>query len=385
MKRRNFLKGSLGTLYMMASPNMAFPDVKLPEKRLLVVLLRGGLDGLAAVPPLADKNLSKIRKDVLVQGANDLDGFFGIHPNLKFLENEYHSGNAAFVHATSFPYTGRSHFDGQNIMETGSEQAYAVTSGWVGRAMNAAGFSSLAVSLPIPIILRGNEVNSNYFPTNFSKATKKEYAEVEKMWKSDSQLNGMLKDISSRDTMKHGRGDTIDLVGYAASQMHKTNGPRVGLLEIDGFDTHALQGNEQGEHAELLEDLDNILRVFKERMGPLYDDTAIVTVTEFGRTAFENGTQGTDHGWASSMILAGGLVKGKQVVSDWPGLSKRNLFEDRDLTMTIDARDIYAEVVKTVFDLEDDVISEHVFLGYKPEKYYGLLKKIIECIKLFNS
>ena len=375
MKRRNFLKGSLGTLYMMASPNMAFPDVKLPEKRLLVVLLRGGLDGLAAVPPLADKNLSKIRKDVLVQGANDLDGFFGIHPNLKFLENEYHSGNAAFVHATSFPYTGRSHFDGQNIMETGSEQAYAVTSGWVGRAMNAAGFSSLAVSLPIPIILRGNEVNSNYFPTNFSKATKKEYAEVEKMWNSDSQLNGMLKDISSRDTMKHGRGDTIDLVGYAASQMHKTNGPRVGLLEIDGFDTHALQGNEQGEHAELLEDLDNILRVFKERMGPLYDDTAIVTVTEFGRTAFENGTQGTDHGWASSMILAGGLVKGKQVVSDWPGLSKRNLFEDRDLTMTIDARDIYAEVVKTVFDLEDDVISEHVFLGYKPEKYYGLLKR----------
>ena len=376
MKRRNFLKGSLGTLYMMASPNMAFPDVKLSEKRLLVVLLRGGLDGLAAVPPLADKNLSKIRKDVLVQGANDLDGFFGIHPNLKFLESEYQSGNAAFVHATSFPYTGRSHFDGQNIMETGSEQAYAVTSGWVGRAMNAAGFSSLAVSLPIPIILRGNEVNSNYFPTNFSKATQKEYAEIEKMWKSDSQLNGMLKDISSRDTIKHGRGDTIELVGFAASQMHKPNGPRVGLLEIDGFDTHALQGNEQGEHAELLEDLDNILRFFKKRMGPLYDDTAIVTVTEFGRTAFENGTQGTDHGWGSSMILAGGLVNGKQVISDWPGLSKRNLFEDRDLKMTIDARDIYAEVVKTVFDLEDDVISEHVFLGYKPEKYHGLLKKI---------
>ena len=375
MKRRNFLKGSLGTLYMMASPNMAFPDVKLSEKRLLVVLLRGGLDGLAAVPPLADKNLSKIRKDVLVQGANDLDGFFGIHPNLKFLESEYQSGNAAFVHATSFPYTGRSHFDGQNIMETGSEQAYAVTSGWVGRAMNAAGFSSLAVSLPIPIILRGNEVNSNYFPTNFSKATQKEYAEVEKMWKSDSQLNGMLKDISSRDTIKHGRGDTIELVGFAASQMHKPNGPRVGLLEIDGFDTHALQGNEQGEHAELLEDLDNILRFFKKRMGPLYDDTAIVTVTEFGRTAFENGTQGTDHGWGSSMILAGGLVNGKQVISDWPGLSKRNLFEDRDLKMTIDVRDIYAEVVKTVFDLEDDVISEHVFLGYKPEKYHGLLKK----------
>ena len=109
MKRRNFLKGSLGTLYMMASPNMAFPDVKLSDKRLLVVLLRGGLDGLATIPPLGDKNLSKIRKDVLVQGANDLDGFFGIHPNLKFLESEYQSGNAAFVHATSFPYLSLIH------------------------------------------------------------------------------------------------------------------------------------------------------------------------------------------------------------------------------------------------------------------------------------
>ena len=375
MKRRNFLKGSLGTLYMMASPNMAFPDVKLSDKRLLVVLLRGGLDGLATIPPLGDKNLSKIRKDVLVQGANDLDGFFGIHQNLKFLESEYQSGNAAFVHATSFPYTGRSHFDGQNIMETGSEQAYAVTSGWVGRAMNAAGFSSLAVSLPIPIILRGNEVNSNYFPTNFAKASKTHYEDVERMWQSDSQLNGILSDVSSREMLLPGRGDTIELVSFAAKEMHKPNGPRVGLLEIDGFDTHALQGNEQGDHAELLEDLDNILKNFKRDMGPLYDDTAIVTVTEFGRTAFENGTQGTDHGWGSSMILAGGLVNGKQVVSDWPGLSKRNLFEDRDLKMTIDARDIYAEVVKTVFDLEDDVISEHVFLGYNPEKYHGLLKK----------
>jgi len=375
MKRRNFLKGSLCTLYMMASPNMAFPDVKLSDKRLLVVLLRGGLDGLATIPPLGDKNLSKIRKDVLVQGANDLDGFFGIHPNLKFLESEYQLGNAAFVHATSFPYTGRSHFDGQNIMETGSEQAYAVTSGWVGRAMNAAGFSSLAVSLPIPIILRGNEVNSNYFPTNFAKASKTHYEDVERMWQSDSQLNGILSDVSSREMLLPGRGDTIELVSFAAKEMHKPNGPRVGLLEIDGFDTHALQGNEQGDHAELLEDLDNILKNFKRDMGPLYDDTAIVTVTEFGRTAFENGTQGTDHGWGSSMILAGGLVNGKQVVSDWPGLSKRNLFEDRDLKMTIDARDIYAEVVKTVFDLEDDVISEHVFLGYKPEKYHGLLKK----------
>ena len=374
MERRDFLKGTLGTLYMMASPNMALPDTNPTEKRLLVVLLRGGMDGLASIPPLGDKNLSKIRKDILVNGANDLDGFFGINPSLRFLGSEYHKGRAAFVHATSFPYTGRSHFDGQNIMETGFEQAYAVTSGWVGRAMNAAGFSSLAVSLPIPIILRGNDLNSNYFPTNFPKTGKSVYKDVKKMWQNDPQLAGLLDPIISRRMQHGGRGDTRELVSFAAKEMHKPDGPRVGLLEFEGFDTHALQGNEDGHHAEILAELDGVLEGFKRQMGDLYDNTVVVTVTEFGRTASENGTQGTDHGWASAIFLAGGLVKGKQVISDWPGLGSKDLYEGRDLLMTIDARDVYAEVVKTVFDLNDEDIARDVFLGYRPEKSLGLMR-----------
>ena len=374
MERRDFLKGTLGTLYMMASPNMAFPDTNPTEKRLLLVLLRGGMDGLASVPPLGDKNLSKIRKDILVNGASDLDGFFGINPSLRFLGSEYHKGRAAFVHATSFPYTGRSHFDGQNIMETGFEQAYAVTSGWVGRAMNAAGFSSLAVSLPIPIILRGNDVNSNYFPTNFQKAGKSVYNDVKKMWQNDPQLAGLLDPIIGRQMHYGGRGDTRELVSFAAKEMHKPDGPRVGLLEFEGFDTHALQGNEHGHHAEILAELDGVLEGFKREMGDLYDNTVVVTVTEFGRTASENGTQGTDHGWASAIFLAGGLVKGKQVISDWPGLGSKDLYEGRDLLMTIDARDVYAEVIKTVFDLDDEEIARQVFVGYRPEKSLGLMR-----------
>ena len=374
MERRDFLKGTLGTLYMMASPNMALPDTNPTEKRLLVVLLRGGMDGLASIPPLGDKNLSKIRKDILVNGANDLDGFFGINPSLRFLGSEYHKGRAAFVHATSFPYTGRSHFDGQNIMETGFEQAYAVTSGWVGRAMNAAGFSSLAVSLPIPIILRGNDVNSNYFPTNFPKAGKSVYKDVKEMWQNDPQLAGLLDPIIGRRMQHGGRGDTRELVSFAAKEMHKPDGPRVGLLEFEGFDTHALQGNEDGHHAEILAELDGVLEGFKRQMGDFYDNTVVVTVTEFGRTASENGTQGTDHGWASAIFLAGGLVKGKQVISDWPGLGSKDLYEGRDLLMTIDARDVYAEVVKTVFDLNDEDIARDVFLGYRPEKSLGLMR-----------
>jgi uncharacterized protein (DUF1501 family) len=332
------------------------------------------MDGLASIPPLGDKNLSKIRKDILVNGANDLDGFFGINPSLRFLGSEYHKGRAAFVHATSFPYTGRSHFDGQNIMETGFEQAYAVTSGWVGRAMNAAGFSSLAVSLPIPIILRGNDVNSNYFPTNFPKAGKSVYKDVKEMWQNDPQLAGLLDPIIGRRMQHGGRGDTRELVSFAAKEMHKPDGPRVGLLEFEGFDTHALQGNEDGHHAEILAELDGVLEGFKRQMGDLYDNTVVVTVTEFGRTASENGTQGTDHGWASAIFLAGGLVKGKQVISDWPGLGSKDLYEGRDLLMTIDARDVYAEVVKTVFDLNDEDIARDVFLGYRPEKSLGLMR-----------
>jgi uncharacterized protein (DUF1501 family) len=376
MERRNFLKGTLGTLYMMATPNMAFPDTKITEKRLLIVLLRGGMDGLASIPPIGDKNLSKIRKDVLVNGADDLDGFFGINPSLKFLGSEYHQGRAAFVHATSFPYTGRSHFDGQNIMETGGEQAYALTSGWVGRAMNAAGYSSLSVSLPIPIILRGNELNSNYFPTNFRKVNPAVYNDVQQMWKEDPQLSGLIEPMMAReiDLFGAGRGSTRELVSFAAKEMHKPNGPRVGLLEFEGFDTHALQGNEQGHHAEILAELDGVLEAFKRQMGDLYENTVVVTVTEFGRTASENGTQGTDHGYGSAIFLAGGLVKGKQVVSDWPGLSTKNLYEGRDLLMTIDARDVYAEVIKTVFDLNDEDISRDVFIGYNSPRTLGIMR-----------
>ena len=376
MERRNFLKGTLGTLYMMATPNMALPDTKITEKRLLIVLLRGGMDGLASIPPIGDKNLSKIRKDVLVNGAADLDGFFGINPSLKFLGSEYHQGRAAFVHATSFPYTGRSHFDGQNIMETGGEQAYALTSGWVGRAMNAAGYSSLSVSLPIPIILRGNELNSNYFPTNFRTVTQVVYNDVQQMWKEDPQLGGLIEPMMAReiDLFGAGRGNTRELVSFAAKEMHKPNGPRVGLLEFEGFDTHALQGNEQGHHAEILAELDGVLEAFKRQMGDLYENTVVVTVTEFGRTASENGTQGTDHGYGSAIFLAGGLVKGKQVVSDWPGLSTKNLYEGRDLLMTIDARDVYAEVIKTVFDLNDEDISRDVFIGYNSPRTLGLMR-----------
>ena len=373
MDRRNFIKGSIGTLYMLANPSMAFPDTKITDKRLLIVLLRGGMDGLASIPPVGDRNLSKIRKDILVNGVEDLDGFFGINPALRFLGSEYHQGRAAFVHATSFPYTGRSHFDGQNIMETGNEQPYATNTGWIGRAMNAGGYSSLAVSLPIPIILRGNEINSNYFPSNFGELPSHDYDDISKLWNDDHQLSGLLDPIMGRN-IPPGRGDTRELVTFAASEMHKPNGPRVGLLEFEGFDTHALQGNEDGHHADNLAELDGVLQNFKNSMGALYDNTVVVTVTEFGRTAAENGTSGTDHGYASAIFLAGGLVNGKQVISDWPGLSESNLHEGRDLLMTIDARDVYAEVVKTVFDLTDEDITRSVFPGYQPNEPLGIIR-----------
>ena len=326
---------------------------------------------IASIPPIGDRHLAKIRRDILVNGVKDLDGFFGINPALRFLGAEYHNGQAAFVHATSFPYTGRSHFDGQNIMETGNELPYLTSTGWVGRAMNAAGYASLAVSLPIPVILRGNDINSNFFPSTFHQLQLSHYEEIAQLWEGDA-----ISIIEPDTAISLPRGDTRELVSFAAAEMHKPNGPRVGLLEFEGFDTHALQGNEEGHHAENLAELDSVLQNFKRSMGNLYDNTVVVTVTEFGRTAAENGSRGTDHGYASAIFLAGGLIKGNQVISDWPGLGTKDLYEERDLQMTIDARDVYSEVVKTVFDLDDDDITRHVFPGYTQKHSLGLMKDI---------
>ena len=372
--RRNFFKTAAGTAFLLGYPKLSLASTTASTKRLMIILLRGGMDGLAALPPIGDKGLADLRRSILINSPIKLDGIFSIHPDLKFLENEYRNNTAAFVHATSFPYTGRSHFEGQNIMEGGGGAPGETISGWVGRAMKLSNLSSVAFSLPIPLILRGGLDNSNRYPATLIEPPSAAYDAVLRNWQEDPSLTEMGDKLNSLRMLGAGSRSATAMVSFTSDQMAKDDGPKVGLIDLVGFDTHAVQGSNVGKQSGMIAQVDTMIEQFSKQMGEKWKETLVVTVTEFGRTAKENGTQGTDHGWASCILLAGGLVKKGQVVSDWPGLSSSNLFEGRDLKMTIDARDIYSEVVSKVFNLDPAIVSKDVFLGYKPKKDWGLLR-----------
>lgn len=372
--RRNFLKTAMGSAFLLGYPQLSFAAEELGRRRLIVILLRGGLDGLAALPPIGDKDLGPLRRSIQINNPEKLDGIFGINPALNFMKKEYGEGRSAFVHATSFPYTGRSHFDGQNLMEAGSSAPNMVSTGWVGRAMAVANMGSIAFSLPIPLILRGNRETTNHYPSALLSAPDPIYKSLYEDWHKDPAFADTADKLVEKHAMNvRGRSQSL-LVSFASNQMGKESGPRVGLLDLVGFDTHAVQGNETGNQSNMIRQIDMIMSDLKLQMNKFWSDTIVVTVTEFGRTASENGASGTDHGYASCIMLAGGLLKKAQVISDWPGLKQSALYEGRDLKMTIDARDIYSEIVSKVFNIDPEIVSRDVFLGYKPKKYWDILR-----------
>ena len=374
ISRRNFIQTMAGSAFLMGFPEISIANKLAGSRRLLVILLRGGMDGLTAISPIGDPDFRSMRAHIQVQGAKKLNDFFAIHPSFKFVQEQYQDGHAAFVHATSFPYTGRSHFDGQNVMESGAEAPNTSNTGWVGRAMAASGLGSMAFSLPIPLILQGNVNATNHYPSTMIGVPNAVYEAVFENWNDRQSLGKMVSKIDDQRRLGSMRRSPGALVSFATDQMAKPDGPRVGLIDLVGFDTHAIQGNGTGKQAEIWNQLDYLIQQFRVQMGDLWAESVVVTVTEFGRTVKENGSQGTDHGWGSALFLVGGLVKKSSVVTDWPGLKTSQLYEGRDLKVTIDARDIYSEIVSKVFDVDPDRVSKEVFLGYKPKKDYSLLK-----------
>jgi len=374
LSRRNFLKTTAGSAFLLGFSNLNLAFGKNNTRRLLVILLRGGMDGITAVPPLGDKDLKSARSSIYIENSLKLNSFFSIHPSMKFFHSAYKNDQAAIVHATSFSYTGRSHFEGQNIMESGVDLPNSVNSGWLGRAMGAAKLDAMAFSLPIPLILRGNLNTSNHYPSELMGVSDKVYDSIFLNWSLNEELKLVIDKLELKKSMGSMRRTPGALVSFASDQMALDDGPRVGLIDLVGFDTHASQGNSKGKHAEMLSQLDNLFEQFKLRMKEKWNDSLVVTVTEFGRTVRENGSKGTDHGWASCIFLTGGLVNKAKVVSDWPGLKLSSLYEGRDLRLTIDARDIYGEIVSKIFGINPEQISKDVFPGYKLRKYWGLIR-----------
>ena len=380
ISRRDFLKTTaLTSLYFagFGAPTYASG----PKKNLVIIMLRGGMDGLCAIPIKGDKNFEKLRSKINLERTLKLTSDFDLHPALKTFKSLWDQNLSAAVHATNIPYTGRSHFDGQNLMESGGKIPYQEKTGWLGRGMKIAGLTGngLALALPMPLLIRGVPMNNNYFPVGYKlpypsilKSIQEAFIEYD-----EKLLSENLEIVRTRKLSNTASDKSWILATNAGTELSRPDGPRVAVFEVDGFDTHAAQGATNGAHADCLSDYDNIVRSLKSSMTKdAFDKTLILTLTEFGRTIKQNSSNGTEHGYGSAILMAGGLLKKAQVHTDWPGLKRKELFEGRDLNSTIDARSIYASAMSTVFEVDFNRIQKEVFWGDNLKNYSDELFKV---------
>ena len=378
INRRDFLKTTAATSLFFAGfglPSFASQN----KKNLVVIMLEGGMDGLCAVPIRGDKNFKKLRSKINLKKTLKLTSDFDLHPALENFKALWDQNTASVFHATSIPYKGRSHFEGQDMMMSGGTVPYQEKTGWLGRGMKLAGLkgNGLAMSLPMPLLIRGVPLNNNYFPINSSLPQKRLLNIIEEEFNqySEKDLSETLSIIRNRDLNYFPGTNASTLALEAGKLLSDPNGPRVAVFKVENFDTHAAQGGDKGTHADCLKEYDQILKALKASLGSTFKDTLILTLTEFGRTVKQNGGKGTEHGYGTAVLMAGGLIKKSEVHGDWPGLKKKDLFEGRDLNSTMDARSIYASAMSTVFDLDFKRIQKDVFFGDKLENLSDKLFK----------
>ena len=364
INRRDFLKTTAMTSLYFAGfglPTFASQN----KKNLVVIMLQGGMDGLCAVPVKDDKNFQKLRSKINLDKTLELTSDFDLHPALENFKSLWDQNNASVFHATSIPYKERSHFEGQNLMMTGGRVPYKHKTGWLGRGMKLAGLkgNGLALSLPMPLLIRGVPLNDNYYPIMSSLPNKGLLNIIEGEFEqySENDLSATLSMVKKRKFNSYAGQNNSSLAREAGKQLSDPNGPRVAVFQVEEFDTHAAQGGVHGTHADCLREYDQILRGLKASMGSAFKDTLILTLTEFGRTIKQNGGNGTEHGYGSAVLMAGGLIKKSEVHADRPGLKRKELFQGRDLNATVDARSIYASAMSTVFDVEFERIKKDVF------------------------
>lgn len=366
----------------------------LGDPRLLVVVLRGGLDGLSAVPAVGDPDLMRMRAEWLQHlGTGHVlpgtGGMFALDPALQHLRGLYDKGEALIVHAAATPYRGRSHFDAQDLMESGLPGHGRLTDGWLNRALTTMphGMSvrppeGLATGWGMPLIMTGKAPVMSWKPRLGQPVDRDTEDRLLRMYRaSDHPLAsalqlGMRTDEILARTVRVGERkgpsagpkerratEFLQLAEGAASLMARPDGPRIATLHFDGWDTHASQGSVKGRLPDLLGALDGVIAGLERGLAPVWQDTAIVVLTEFGRTVAINGSLGTDHGTATVAFLMGGAVKGGRVVADWPGVSGKALFEARDLAPTTDIRSILKGVLADHLHIAPGALDSVVFPG----------------------
>lgn len=392
--RRQMLSGA-GTLFAWSfAPKLARAEGRDP--RLLVIVLRGALDGLAAVAPVGDPDWIGLRgnRALVLDGktpALPLDSFFALNPAMPNVHRLFQARQAIVVHATATPYRERSHFDGQDVLENGLPKPATSESGWLNRALgalepgarvatNAAG--AFAVGPVTPLIARGPAPIIAWVPRRQAPPTDDTIARLLDIYRhTDPPLSQALENrIQLAALAKSGgmdgerpraaalpggaealRANFAEPASAAAKYLAQPNGPRVGALSYLGWDTHINEGALGGQLSNLLSALDGAIAAIETGLGKAWSQTVVAVVTEFGRTARINGTDGTDHGTATIALLAGGALQGGRVIADWPGLKSANLHQGRDLKATIDLRAVMKGLLREHLRVERYALDTSVF------------------------
>lgn len=381
MDRRQFLNAGTTLTLLGPSLNRAFAAAT-DDSRFVLVILRGGLDGLAAVPAYGESRYRSLRGALALPepgtegGVLKLDGLFGLHPALTNLHRMFGAGDLAVVHAAASPYRERSHFDGQKVLEAGGTSPSTSAGGWLNRALaslaeESFGPDAIALADTIPFVLRGPVSVSSWAPSRLPDADEDTLARIRGMYEAaDPDLSARLSDaldareIAGENGMGAMRGNAEQLAPLtvaAARFLAAEDGPRIAVIEAGGWDTHANQGAAGGALANRLQQLDTGLAGLENGLGRIWSRTTVVVVTEFGRTVAVNGTRGTDHGTAAAAFVAGGAVDGGRVIADWPGLGERNLYEGRDLYPTLDLRALFKGVLGEQYGLSMRALESSVF------------------------
>jgi uncharacterized protein (DUF1501 family) len=392
--RRRFLIGAGALAATATVPNALFAYTG-GSSRLVVVILRGALDGLAAVPPYGDPDYASLHRELAIaapgaaDGALALNNTFGLHPSLSFLHERFAAGELVVFDAVASPYRDRSHFDGQNVLENGRAKPIGTADGWLNRALGALprgggrpGRSAVAISQNVPLILRGEAAVISKSPQTTPDVDEDLLARLADLYSKDDWFSARLSEALQTEKMVDGAAvDTaanpsamrkesvkaaypnrVGVVARMASELMRSDGgPEIAVIEAGGWDTHANQGGAKGILATRLAGLDQGLKSLADGLGPLWPQTAVLVVTEFGRTAAVNGTRGTDHGTGGCAFLVGGAVRGGQVIADWPSLSRTALLDNRDLKPTLDLRSVFKAVLGEHMRVDANTLAKRVF------------------------
>ena len=369
----------------LTAPRVLLAAAPMSE-RFVTVILRGAMDGLGAVAPTPTPTIGRSAGGLALAepgteaGLLDLDGRFGLHPSLSTLHGWFSSRELLVVHAVATPYRERSHFDGQDLLENGTTSPQGRRDGWLNRALGLMGADGnrigLAVGQTVPLTLRGSTAVASWAPGGLPDPDEDFLARLQALYAADAELGPvfheamttreMIDGVLGDDMARMARLEALEMCTMARDAgrlLAAPEGARVAVMELNGWDTHVGQGAAEGRLARQLLTLDKALASLREGLDEAWGQTAVVVVTEFGRTVPENGTGGTDHGTATIAMLAGGGVEGGRVVGRWPGLAAAKLYQGRDLAPTTDLRSLLKTVLVDHLRLPTDGVERLVFPG----------------------